>query len=159
MSSFRYAFWLLPCAEDGEVLRTVIRSLAARCAAPEFSPHATLCSGVWKSGEAELVAAGSRLARPLPVVMQADGVGWTERWSTFFFMRLSGANDLFERAAVEGAHVPAVGPHVSLLYGLGESAVERSALPPEIRFDSLALVRPGSDRWDDVKHWRIVHRY
>lgn len=97
--------------------------------------------------------------------MKVVGIDWTDDWATFFFVRLTGADDLFSQAArfVEGAHSPEIGPHLSLLYSFGDQPIDREALraevagslPETIRFDALALVRPESGRWEDVASWKV----
>jgi hypothetical protein len=167
MNSFNYSIWLVPCAEQREVLKQTIDSLAARFQTPPFAPHVTLCSGVWRKEEAELAGQVDRVAAELPVTMAADEIGWTDQWATFFFLRLSGAKGFFKRAGslVEGSHPPPVGPHLSLLYGVDAPQIERPALrqelsgrlPETVCFDKLALVRPATRRWEDVESWEIVH--
>lgn len=98
--------------------------------------------------------------------MKVDGIDWTDHWATFFFLRLACTDDLFSRAAerVEGSHPPEIGPHLSLMYSFGEKTIDRAALcaelegrlPEVIRFDSLALVHPATDRWEDVERWETV---
>ena len=165
MREFPYAVWLMPCAEQREALQEIIGRLAFQFGTPSFAPHTTLCSGVWKKNEAELIeAVRGRLGQPsLPI--KTNGIGWTEHWSTFFFLRLNGAPDLFAQVAsqIVGSHPPAIGPHLSLLYGLGDKPIDREALRDElagtlsetIYFDSLALVRPSSGRWENIEAWQI----
>jgi hypothetical protein len=98
--------------------------------------------------------------------MTPAGIDWADSWSTFFFLRLAGANDLFARTAelVGGAHPPEIGPHLSLMYSFGDKQIDREGLraelsgvlPAAIDFDSLALVRPASGRWEEVKGWETV---
>jgi hypothetical protein len=166
MNPFLYSIWLMPCAVQRAALEEAVRRLAVRFGTPLFAPHATLCSGVWNGPEAELAAAVNRLSSELPVELAADGIGWTDCWSAFFFLRLRGGDDLFVRSAeqVAGSHPPAAGPHVSLLYNPGRAAMDREAmrgglegtLPERVRFDSLVLVRPATGRWEDVGSWEFL---
>jgi hypothetical protein len=169
MDPFRYSIWLVPCAEQREALQRTINGLSARFGTPPFMPHATLCSGVWNKSEAELFAAVEKVGRSLResrLSMKVDGIDWTDHWATFFFVRLTGADDLFSRAAerVEGSHPPEIGPHLSLMYSFGDKQIDRDALcaelegslPDVIRFDSLVLVRPATGRWEDVERWETV---
>jgi hypothetical protein len=157
----------MPCAKDREELGRIIDSLAARFETPPFTPHATFCSGVWRREASCLTALVARLAAELPITMGVEEVDWTDHWATFFFLRLSGAEDLFSRVSglVEGSHPPPVGSHLSLLYGPGASCIDRASLrqelvdclPATIRFDRLAMVRPATGRWADVKSWEICY--
>jgi hypothetical protein len=174
MTSFRYSIWLAPCAEQREVLQRTIDSLAVRFGTPSFEPHATLCSGVWNSTEADLtdvvdkVGRDLRARRELSLSVSSDGIDWVDRWFGFFFLRLRCDSDCFERACrmVKGSHPPEIGPHVSLLYSFGKERIDREALraelagalPDIIRFDSLTLVRPSTGRWEDVSDWETRHR-
>ena len=166
MKPFVYSIWLMPCAEQQTELEQMIRELSVRYRAPLFIPHTTLCSGVWSKDEENLRDAFQRLAaQTAPVELDVCGIDWTDHWASFFFLRLGGAEDFFQRAVcgIEGAHLSAVGPHLSLLYGLDPMSIDRDALrqelagwlPPRIRFDSLALVRPSTGRWEDVDQWEI----
>lgn len=150
------------------MLEELIRQLAERFGTPLFAPHATLCSGVWKKSEAELIEAVEKVGRSLRESrqsMKGGGIGWTDCWSNFFFLQLRGADDLFARVAeqIEGSNAPAVGPHLSLLYSFGDRLIDREALraklagrlPKIICFDSLALVRPSTGRWEDVDSWEV----
>lgn len=168
MSPFPYSIWLMPCAEQCETLRQTINSLAVRFEVPPFAPHVTLCSGHCYTEKTDVLDALEGLAaKTVPVELAVEGVGWTDHWASFFFLRLSGANVLFKHAAAlfEDAHPPSVGPHLSLLYGLNAAAVDRAALrqemagslPSTIRFDRLALVRPATGRWEDVNSWKILN--
>lgn len=113
---------------------------------------------------AKLRAGGQPGEHALPV--NTSGIDWTDHWATFFFLRLTGADDLFARAALlaDGSHPPEIGPHLSLMYSFGNHIIERDALraelegilPDVIRFDSLALVRPATGRWEDVERWETV---
>ena len=161
-----YAIWLLPCLEQRDILRCVIRALAARYGILPFEPHATLCSGRWIGEDASLIAEVNRLKAVLPVTLRAEQIDWTDDWSTYFFLRLKEEGEVFDQAvaSVSGAHSPAVGPHLSLLYGMGGPLVDRpmlrrevaEKLPEEIRFDFLVLVTPDSGRWEDVDRWTVV---
>lgn len=169
MNPFRYSIWLMPCAEQREELQQTINGLSARFATPSFMPHVTLCSRVWNKSEAALFAAVETVGRSLResrLSLKEDGIGWTDHWATFFFLRLTGADDLFSQAAerVEGSHPPEIGPHLSLMYSFGDKQISRDALraelegslPELIRFDSLVLVRPATGRWEDVERWETV---
>lgn len=183
MNPFRYAIWLMPCAEQRDALLSVIDKLAARFGTPLFAPHATLRSGVWKKSEAELIEAVEKAGRSrrehrgqfstfaeasadegeLSLLMKTNGIDWIDQWFGFFFVRLKGGGEFFAQATkmVEGSHPPEIGHHVSLLYSFGDKHIDREALraelagslPEIIRFDSLALVRPTTGRWEDVSGW------
>ncbi|QHI68825.1 hypothetical protein [Tichowtungia aerotolerans] len=161
MSGFAYAVWLVPCEEQREPLQQIIDSLAAEFKTPTFVPHATLCSGVWKNSESELIKQVRKLPVEFPLELQSAGIDWTEHWSTYFVLRLGGKTDLFKKSAAQlpGSHAPKIGPHLSLLYGFNASRVDRNALratlnvPPAVCFNSLMLVRPETGRWEDVDFW------
>ncbi len=156
----------MPCAQLREKLKSVIGELSIRFGTPSFVPHVTLCSGIWKRDERELFETVEPLAAKLPVELFVDGMDWANSWSTFFFLKLWRAQNLFKEASgmIEGAQAPAIGPHLSLMYRFKPLGIEREALskeladclPSMIRFDQLALVRPAVGCWDDIASWEIV---
>jgi hypothetical protein len=166
MKSFPYAIWLMPCAEQRAELEMIIHELSARFGTSPFASHATLCSGVWKSGEAELLRAIEQQDRLVPVELAAGGLDWTDHWSTWFFFRLQNGGAICEQASIliTGSHPPAAGPHLSLMYRFQTEGIDREALREElnnrlpriIRFDELALVRPAAGGWEDVASWKIA---
>jgi len=149
MKPFPYAIWLMPRAEESLVLEKAICALSARFGTPSFASHATLCSGVWNMETSRLLDTVNRLTEILTSTeVQTTGVDWSDHWSTFFFLRLC-----------------EMGPHISLMYcfdlvGLDRETL-RTALAAQmlstVRFDSLALVRPSTGRWEDVGSWEILH--
>jgi len=167
MTPFNYSIWLVPCSEQREALQTTIDALSMRFKTPSFSPHVTLCSGVWGRQKPELNELVDWLAADLPVTLSSGEIDWADHWSTFFFLKLVGSEDFFERAAaeVEGSHPPEVGPHLSLLYGMTMPATDRRALrqelagplPSELRFDTLELIRPAFGCWENVERWSCLH--
>ena len=164
MKPFSYAVWLVPCAEQCDELQQTIDSLAIRFDTPSFMPHTTLCSGFWKGSETELIEQINQLQPKLPIELAANDIDWTDHWSTFFFLKLAGAEDLSKQAEklIEDSHLPKVGPHLSLLYGTKNISMDRNAIraalnvPPAITFDALTLARPQTGRWQDVKFWEIL---
>ncbi len=72
---------------------------------------------------------------------------------------------IFQRATAEilGAHCPAIGPHISLMYGEPSLAIDRAALgvelagkiPKQIEFEAVELVMPTSGQWRDIDSWKI----
>jgi len=167
MKPFAYSIWLMPCAEQRTELEQIIRKLSIRYCTPLFIPHITLCSGAWSKDEEDLRDAFERLAaQTAPVELAVRGIDWTDHWVSFFFLRLRGAEDFFQRAAcgIAGAHLSEIGPHLSLLYRFNPERFDREALrqelvkrlPPCIRFDSVALVRPSTGLWEDVDQWKIL---
>jgi len=165
MKPFSYAVWLVPCAEQRDELQKTIDSLATRFGTPSFEPHATLCSGVWKGSEKELIEQINQLQPKLPIELAANDIDWTDHWSTFFFLKLAGAEDLSKQAEklIEDSHLPKVGPHLSLLYGTKNISMDRNAIraalnvPPAITFDALALVCPETGKWHDFESWTIPY--
>ena len=168
LDSFAYSIWLVPSAEPRTELERLTCELAERFGMPSFTPHVTLCSGMWSGSELQLVNAVECLAAQAKrIEMAIDGMDWTDCWSTFFFLRLRDAEALFELAArcIEGSHLPTVGPHMSLLYGFELTDIHRDVLqrelagrlPLSICFDSLALVLPEAGRWENVRGWKTVH--
>lgn len=167
MKPFIYSIWLMPCEEQCARLSILIQNLSDQYATPAFAPHTTLCSGEWTLSEQELLKHVEQFAgQTAPIELTVHGIDWTDHWASFFFLLLTGEGDFFDRAAsfIEGSHGSTVGPHLSLLYGLPSVEADRAGLrqklaarvPPSIRFESLALVRPSTGCWKEVANWETL---
>ncbi len=168
-----YALWLLPAAEQGQVLQALIERLAGRYEASDFAPHVTLCAGDGSGAREPLLEASAQLAKCLsPLELALAGPAWRDDFFTFFYSPLPepAAAALLEqaRAAFPGSSGPPVGPHLSLLYAEPEqgqpgAAIDREALalelapelPARLGFEALALVRPGPGGWRHGWPWRV----
>lgn len=158
-----FALWLVPAQDIRAALEARIGELAERCGGPRFPAHATLLSG--RAPDAAVRGAMDRLAAEIaPFAAAVEGLGSTDDFFTFFFVRLA-MHPAFGRAgsAIAGAHGPRVGPHVSLAYAEPPSRCDRAALraelapalPPSVRFDALEWAAPGSGGWRDVARWEV----
>ncbi|MCP9850399.1 hypothetical protein [Cyanobium sp. Morenito 9A2] len=172
-----YALWLLAAPEQAQVLQALIERLAERYAAPTFAPHVTLCAGDRSGALKSLLEATAVLAQRLaPLELELAAPAWRDDFFTFFYLPLPNlcTAELLEQAeaAFPGSDGPPVGPHLSLLYAEPEQgqpggAIDREAmagelvpeLPRLIRFEALALVRPGPGGWRHGWPWRLEGRF
>lgn len=165
-----YALWLIPADDDRQRLSDFVDELARRFNTPRFAPHATLCSGRWSADLRDLTKAMDDLSgQTSPVCCAVDGIGQTKGFFTFFYIKLiaDAPDNVFNLAiaAVEGARLPAVGPHVSLIYSDAVAEIDRSVLrneladrlPARIVFDSMQLVMPAHDDWQAMDGWKVKH--
>ncbi|MGB7565673.1 MAG: hypothetical protein WBM08_13110, partial [Prochlorococcaceae cyanobacterium] len=113
-----YALWLLPAAEQAQVLQALIERLAGRYEASVFAPHVTLCAGDGSGAREPLLEATAQLAKRLaPLELALAGPAWSDDYFTFFYLPLPelAASALLEqaRAAFPGSGGPPLGPHLS----------------------------------------------
>src|SRR5688572_525298 len=164
-----YSVWLVPAHPLRETMARVISELAKRFGTPEFTPHATLCSGKWKGNLDDLKQTVDALSSSLqPIALTAQGIDCGDKRTTFFYLKLVGdqAMPLFTQAkrTLLGSHAPAIGAHLSLMYAEPNAGIDRKALankfanrmPRQIDFDELQLVRPV-DEGTNTEHWQVLH--
>jgi hypothetical protein len=165
-----YALWLVPARDDGARIYDIINALADRFNTPRFPPHATLCSGEGQADLFEIKRAMDGLCGQLPKTRLAvEGIRSCNTRFTFFNIKLANDDswDTLRRAAavIPGSAPPDIGPHVSLMYSDRFSDIPRDKLEKEFRhrvpdrivFDSVKLVTPGANGWQDVNRWEVKH--
>jgi hypothetical protein len=167
--SFSCSIWLVPARPLRDALARVIGELAKRFGTPEFTPHATLCSGKWEASVEVLKQQVDALSSSLqPMTLATLGIDCRDKRTTFFYLRLD--NDqpapVFTQAkrALPGFHAPEIGAHLSLMYAEPDAGIDRKALanelsnrmPRQIDFDQLQLVRPV-DKGTNTEHWQVLH--
>jgi hypothetical protein len=161
------AFWLVPAEPERELLRQLIRILAAQLGAPRFEPHLTIC-----------VVPGARNARELlrwisaqPIRLRVRRVSYAHKFTKTLFVRfenntaLEKLNTLLQRVA-KLPRARLRDPHVSLLYKRmplsAKKELASTIRPPfaEVSFDSVKAVRCNSPTTTarDVEAWRTVAR-
>lgn len=163
-----FSLWLRPTSAQRSDLLGIIECLRKRFGTPRFEPHSTLLSGY-----ASVVAIREGLAYRVrqvckglgPVTLQADGLGQTDQRFTFFFLRMKGHGFMTTCSGFAGIaprlQAPAVGPHISLIYGEVCPEIDRAAireeilaaLPIQVTFDAIQIVTPRDGCWNDVQGW------
>lgn len=171
MADMKYAVWLLPESSAEAILEEVIRKIASQFELSRFIPHATLCSGEWSGELPELRKHVEAIASETAIV-EADvvGVEGIDSYFQFFYLALDPeALQKVSDIALESlreAHLPSVGPHVSLMYSDDFTGIDRKALAGELKekilerivFKSLALVFPRANDWRDVANRQVECR-
>ncbi|HZA96658.1 MAG TPA: hypothetical protein VE421_11020 [Burkholderiaceae bacterium] len=166
---FSYSVWLVPAQPLRDALTRVIGELAQRFGTPEFTPHATLCSGKWEASVEVLKQQVDALSSSLePMSLATLGIDCGGTRTTFFYLKLDNdqAAPVFTQAkrALPGFLTPEIGAHLSLMYAEPDTGIDRNALanelsnrmPKQIDFDQLQLVRPV-DKGTNTEHWQVLH--
>jgi hypothetical protein len=174
-----FALWLLPAEPWANRLERTIADLARRHGTRAFLPHVTLCSAQGAKDASALEALASRWR---PQQLTVAGLHWGDDAFTWLYLRLlpSPGTDLIGEAqqAFANSHPPAIGLHLSLLYGIPAPgapgvAINHPALAAElsskvvpqlelgdnhngIPCDRLALVQPGAGGWAEGWPWRLA---
>lgn len=166
-----FALWLVPTEDQARLFTAIIRDLARRFGTPDFPPHVTLCSGNLTTVPEDGMRRMDGLCADLrPFSLAVNGIGLADDFFSFLFVSLAeiDSSAVFERALrifPEG-HGPAIGPHLSLMYGDKGTPIDRSRiraeiqdqLPERIRFDMVQMVMPRRGDWHDVSCWSIHHQ-
>jgi hypothetical protein len=163
----RFSVWLLPAAPLRATLATHVDRIAQAIGAPAFPPHATLLSDFTGEARAVEAAVAAAAARAASLVMQPERIAVSPARFEALTVRLAAPREfrsLGERLAsalrVPVEHVPS--PHLSLAYP--RPPFDPAALLPlaggvplaiGYPFDSLCVVDPGGDHWQDVAGWRV----
>jgi hypothetical protein len=163
----RFSVWLLPSAPLGTTLAVHIARIGEAIGAPAFPPHATLLSDFAAEPRAVEAAVAAAAASAGPLVLHAERVAVSPARFEALTVRLGAPGafrSLGERLAsslgVAVEHVPA--PHLSLAYP--RPPFDPAALLPlaagvplgiDYSFDSLCVVDPGGDQWQEVAAWGV----
>lgn len=161
-----HSIWLMAAAPHEAQLQEIVDDLARRFGAPVFRPHLTLvqdmaCPLAELSPAAAETAAGIR-----SFAANVEEIGVSEAYFRSFYARFAveGAMRKLKERAGERLLSEDIGgfmPHVSLAYGVEESAAKRAALRRmtarlvgrPIRFDRLCVVRSG--KGVPIEEWEI----
>jgi 2'-5' RNA ligase len=161
-----HSIWLMPIAEDEAMLAAIVAALAGEFGSEAFSPHLTLAG--------DLPAAASAMVAPLrqiaagigPFPASIEGVRTSEAFFRAFYALFAAQGPLLslKRRAIEAldpSSLETFMPHVSLAYGVKESALrqqraeelDRRLTGQPIRFDRLCVVR--SAQAIPIAEWAI----
>jgi hypothetical protein len=160
-----HSIWLVPQATDAAWLTAIIDELAAAFGQPRFAPHLTLteeirCDAADLAREAGVAAAG---VETFDASIESIDTGLL--FFRCLYARMSMPPPLAGLRAGLAARLGIGGsagflPHVSLLYGVGESAEKQAARDRvssalegrKIRFDRLCVV--ASAKEIPVEAWK-----
>lgn len=161
-----YSVWLMPQAEDEAMLAGIVAELAATFGTPRFQPHLTLvedrpCDEADLARQLRVVADGIA-----PFAADIQGIGTSDLFFRAFhahFARTGPVLELKRRAiaTIAASPIESFMPHVSLAYGVEDSArrqeaarqVEARLAGSAIRFDRLAVVR--SAQAIPIEDWAV----
>ncbi|MEM6254593.1 MAG: 2'-5' RNA ligase family protein [Cyanobacteria bacterium P01_D01_bin.156] len=169
MVDSHYFFWLVPQSPDLEDFQGIINSLAKRFNTVPFSPHVTLYSG-WVPSEVDLRSVLAELAAMPALELDILGLCHTDRFAQTLYVHLQQSpilSQLVRRLvkAIPKAQLPALDPHVSLLYHSLDTATKQQLIGtislsrPTIRFNQVqAIAAPQNfETQAHVSSLRRVH--
>jgi hypothetical protein len=161
-----HSIWLMPTQDDEVLLQRMVAELAVRFDAPCFRPHLTLVEDMARSaGElaplTEAIAAG---VCAFDATVREIGVSALYYRSFYALFEPTGPLlELKSRAIAQIApdRLDTFMPHISLLYGVSESAEKRTAqamvrerlVGRQIRFDRICVV--AAAREIPVAEWAV----
>ncbi|HMJ91532.1 MAG TPA: aldehyde dehydrogenase family protein [Candidatus Acidoferrum sp.] len=164
----RVSYWLIPASPHREHFTWVIRELAAKFAAPVFTPHLTIYSSELTHAEApaEIV---KRIARELkPLTLHSVGISFSNEFTKTLFVEFAAAATLAtlsEQLKLASA-MPTpykLKPHLSLVYASLPEAVKCELVcsisaPRKVTFDLIQAVATGDRTVSrrDVESWRLM---
>ena len=88
------SFWLVPAAEDRRFLQDLIDTLARTHAAPTFTPHVTIYSGVWTQTD-NVLDIMDHAARSAPrICLQVDTIRYSAAFTKTLFVQFHPSSTL-----------------------------------------------------------------
>ncbi|MGE4550797.1 MAG: 2'-5' RNA ligase family protein [Opitutales bacterium] len=173
MKTRHLSYWLIPTAEDSDVLQTVINELATRFEAASFPPHLTLFAGPAASDEEPRHLLDSLSPDLVPRRLAVTHVDASDRFTMTLFLRCQPDPQLVSLHEQIRANAPpsnyCLEPHLSLLYAdlplSAKQSLAEEFSPPlkEIRFDRiravshLSLIRTHKDIEDFHDLWEMKY--
>ncbi|NDB32076.1 MAG: hypothetical protein EB150_01815 [Nitrososphaeria archaeon] len=153
-----YSIWLVPKYADAKHLGIIIQKLARQYAAPGFSAHITLFSGIKNLNEAKSAV---RLVCSRPIKAKVVGIGTSGNiWKTLFFQikKDSTIAKIYKTLDDSLSNRYSFCPHVSLVYknlDKDEKAKIKSGIKakPFYTFDRLVIIRSSKN----VKKWQKLY--
>ncbi len=165
-----FAVWLIPAPSDRRWLSKVIQDYAAEYSTPVFEPHVTLYSGEVQSSENLQAIVSESIALAPPITLEVMGLNYTADFFKTGFIAFASVERLSQLSCAIRDRLSApkeylLDPHLSLIYK--DIPIEQKRLAmlrfivsvQTITFDTVKVVRPGSEGWSDVAHWTEQYRY
>lgn len=168
MSGDYHSIWLMPPPEQEQVFTAIVRDLAKQFGSPVFQPHLTLVEDMPRSCE-ELKPVLEQTAKGMaPFEAAVETVEESGLYYRSFYARFPVTPPLraLKERAVELFGVGSVEtfmPHISLAYGVSDSAEKSkavAALHRELRgmsvmFNRVCIV--SSSQQTPIEEWQIRH--
>lgn len=163
MSPHIHSIWLMPSAEDGAFLSSLVADLAGRFGTSLFAPHLTV-RGDTDLPVAALEAGIAEAAATIPVFREAvAAIETSDAYFRSFYARFRISAPLEQlKQQLDSELAGSFMPHVSLLYGPVAPAPKASAAAEfqrmltgrAITFDRLCVVRSGQDI--PISEWAVI---
>lgn len=156
-----YSFWLIPKAPDLDDFQDIINALAARFNTVSFCPHVTLYSGP-VSSTFDVQAVLVELSSTRSLELEISGVHYESHFAKTLYIQLKQSpvlSKLIHRLveAIPQAQIPALDPHVSLLYNDLDDATQQALTQkillsrPTIQFDQIQVIA-ASQTFETQEH-------
>lgn len=163
-----HSIWLRPAHDDLQFLEEIVRDLSKRFGSPIFEPHATLVPDMQRSAEELLPQVLSLAIGRKPLELLIENVTGSEAYFRSFYAALEKAPALMrlKQDSLEissEASLQSFMPHVSLAYGVDDSALKQNEIQRlamelsgrKLRFDRLVIVSSSSDT--PISDWHVKH--
>lgn len=163
-----HSIWLRPAHDDLVFLEEIVRDLSQRFDSPVFEPHATLVPDMKYSAEELLPQVASLTIGYKPIELEIKDVTSSEAYFRSFYAELEKAPELMRLkrdslAISDAANVESFMPHVSLAYGVKDTALKHTELKRlkkelsgrTLRFDRLVIVSSSSNT--PINQWHVKH--
>lgn len=154
-----YSIWLVPSTTDSKYLNKIIRNLAKKYDAPQFSAHITVFSGVRSFGKAKSAVLS---VRPPAIRTQKTGIGQSDYlWKTLF-LKIKKSRALAELYSDLQNNLDTkydFEPHISLIYKKLDQSTKRKIISnlkikKSLRFDRLVIIRSSKN----IHKWKQLYR-
>jgi len=163
MSPQIHSIWLMPSAEDGAFLSSLVADLSGRFGTPLFTPHLTV-KGDTDLPMAALAGGIAEAAAAVPAFREAvAAIETSDAYFRSFYARFRISAPLAQlKQRLDSDMADSFMPHVSLLYGPVAPAPKASAAAEfqrmlagrAIVFDRLCVVRSGQDI--PISEWAVI---
>lgn len=164
-----HSIWLRPAHDDLVLLKKIVQDLSQRFNSPVFEPHLTLVPDMRRSAEELLPQVISLALGCKPLELLIDDVTGSEAYFRSFYAALEKAPAVMrlKRDSLEisnEASLQSFVPHVSLAYGIKDSALKQTEIlrlakelsGRKLRFDCLVIISSSSNTPIDA--WHVKHK-
>ncbi len=161
-----HSVWLMPRAEDEQMLAAIVADLAAAFGSEPFRPHLTLVED--RPVDAAVLAAQVHVIAEGIAAFDAcvEGVGTSDLFFRAFYARFAAEGPVLElkRRAIRSIAASSMGafmPHVSLAYGVKDTPqrrrvsweMDKRLAGRAIRFDRIAVAH--SAQTIPIGQWEV----
>ncbi len=159
-----FALWAIPTPSDRRWLAKIIQDFAQDYETPTFEPHLTVYSGMAHPDESLEALLTTLQGQTEPFQLQVAGLDYTDNFLRTGFIAFEPSDRLAQlyqdvRGALRQPIDYELNPHLSLIYKQMSLEKKRLAMlrivlsVQAITFDSLKIVMPGAQGWEDIAGW------